>query len=181
MKIPKLPTQLHFIFKKSIKCNIKKSITDHYEKLTLAKVSKFDTSSKLCLYEKLKTNCKLELYLKNNNFTYRKLLSKFRLSDHSLGIEVGRYTNIPREQRLCKKCKVVDDEHHFFFDCEINLSLRPDFFTFIKDKVPSFQDMNSTNKLILILSPTPELVCHIGTYINRSLELRALDPCQTSS
>ena len=46
---------------------------------------------------------------------YRQLLSKFRLSDHFLGIELGRYRNIPRAQRLCKKCGVLDDEFHFLF------------------------------------------------------------------
>ncbi len=65
--------------------------------------------------ENLKKDCNLEKYLEHRNYNYRQLISKFRLSDHSLGIEVGRYTRIPREQRLCKKCHVLDDEKHFFF------------------------------------------------------------------
>lgn len=35
------------------------------------------------------------------------------ISDHSLKIEIGRYRNIPKEQRLCDNCKVIDNERHF--------------------------------------------------------------------
>ena len=44
---------------------------------------------------------------------YRKLICKLRTSDHSL--ERGRYRKIPRNERICKKCKTIDDEFHLFF------------------------------------------------------------------
>jgi hypothetical protein len=50
-------------------------------------------------------------------FNSRKILTKFRLSDHKLEIEIGRYKKVPREQRICKACKVLDDEKHFFLHC----------------------------------------------------------------
>ena len=46
----------------------------------------------------------------------RKLITKFRISDHDLLIETGRYKNIPREQRCCTVCNILDDESHFFFN-----------------------------------------------------------------
>jgi hypothetical protein len=52
------------------------------------------------------------------------LLTKFHISDHSLKIEIGRYRNIPKEQRLCDSCKVIDNEHHFFLHCNSNKILR---------------------------------------------------------
>jgi hypothetical protein len=48
------------------------------------------------------------------HFNSRKILTKFRISDHKLEIEIGRYKKVPREQRICKACKVLDDEKHFF-------------------------------------------------------------------
>jgi hypothetical protein len=49
--------------------------------------------SKLFLYSKLKTDIKLEDYLKlTQNFNNRQLLTKFRTSDHPLEIELGRYS-----------------------------------------------------------------------------------------
>jgi hypothetical protein len=72
-------------------------------------------SSKLFLYSKLKSDIKLEEYLKSErNLKNRQLLTKFRLSDHNIEIELGRYKNIPRNQRHCKFCKTLDDEFHFF-------------------------------------------------------------------
>jgi hypothetical protein len=61
----------------SIKKN-QKSVDEHYEKLSL-----INDSSKLFLYSKLKSDIKLEEYLKSDrNFKNRQLLTKFRLSDH---------------------------------------------------------------------------------------------------
>ena len=37
-----------------------------------------------------------------SNFKMRQLFTKFRVSDHSLEIESGRYKNITREDRKCK-------------------------------------------------------------------------------
>ena len=53
---------------------------------------------------------------------YRKLICKLRISDHSIEIERGRYRKIPRNERICKKkkCKIIDDEFHLFFNCSIN-------------------------------------------------------------
>jgi hypothetical protein len=70
---------------------------------------------KVQLVEILKTDIKLEDYLKLSKFfNNRQLLAKFRTSDHPLEIELGRYKKIPRHQRLCKTCKVLDEEIHFF-------------------------------------------------------------------
>ena len=61
------------------------------------------------LYSKLKSDIKLEDYLKSErHFKNRQLLTKFRLSDQNLEIELGRCKNIPRNQRHCKFCKTVE-------------------------------------------------------------------------
>jgi hypothetical protein len=68
---------------------------------------------------------KLEDYLSTlKNFNSRKILTKVRISDHKLKIEIGRYKKVPREQRICKACKVLDDEKHFFLHCHINYNIR---------------------------------------------------------
>jgi hypothetical protein len=41
-----------------------------------------------------------------SNFKMRQLFTKFRVSDHSLEIESGRYKNITREERKCKNCNL---------------------------------------------------------------------------
>ena len=76
---------------------------------------------KLVTYLFLKTNFGLEKYLTLiNNFNYRKSICRFRVSAHRLYIETGRYTNIPRNERLCKNCSAneIEDEAHFLIKCD---------------------------------------------------------------
>ena len=55
------------------------------------------------------------------NFNERRNLVKFKVSNHKLMIELGRYQrdHIPRENRLCPlwKSNRVENESHFFFQC----------------------------------------------------------------
>ena len=62
----------------------------------------------------------------NLTFEYRKVLSKFRCSDHKLLIEVGRHKGLQVEQRLCKIChlNLVEDEFHFLTICPAYDNLR---------------------------------------------------------
>lgn len=130
-------------------------------------------SSKLFLYSKLKSDIKLEEYLKSErNFKNRQLLTKFRLSDHNLEIKLGCYKNIPRNQRHCKFCKTLDDEFHFFFDCKVTDNIRPSFIDFMKTKYPHFNQLDSLEKLKIILNPDKEILPSVCNFIKRSLEAR---------
>ena len=160
--------------KHSLKTKLKHDITKKYESKTLEKLSNLTDSSKLFLYSKLKTEIKLEEYLqKDNSFINRQMMSKFRLSDHILKIEMGRYQNIPREQRLCTQCSVIDDEYHFFFNCKINGSIRDNFLSKIKQNNPNFSEyILPFDKLKLVLNPQFELLPNVCDFIKQSLELR---------
>ncbi|KAI4885658.1 hypothetical protein NFI96_003646 [Prochilodus magdalenae] len=66
------------------------------------------TQSKLECYRALKTQYGLEEYLLTVRDTkQRQILTKYRLSDHSLAIERGRYRQswLPKEERRCGHCK----------------------------------------------------------------------------
>ena len=47
-------------------------------------------------------------------------MTRFRLSCHTLEIEMGRHhcPPIPAEERLCDTCEVLEDEFHFLFHCQ---------------------------------------------------------------
>ena len=104
----KILTNHFYLSRIHLKIHLKKTIKEKYEEKILEKISNLDDSSKLFLYSKLKTDIKLEDYLKLTK--NRQLLTKFRTSDHPLEIELGRCKTIARHQRLCKTCKVLDDE-----------------------------------------------------------------------
>jgi hypothetical protein len=44
-------------------------------------------------------------------------ITRFRLGSHNLPIETGRWSRVKREERLCRRCKVLGDERHLLFHC----------------------------------------------------------------
>ena len=50
-------------------------------------------------------------------------LSRFRLSSHGLLVEKGRWSRVPRDERLCV-CGVVQDERHVIEECMLTEHLR---------------------------------------------------------
>ena len=52
------------------------------------------------------------------------MITKFDTSNHCLQIQTGHYKNIPRPQRLCSNCNVLEDEYHFFLFCKSNEQAR---------------------------------------------------------
>ena len=56
----------------------------------------------------------------------RSILSRWRLSNHKLKIETGRYRVplTPSEERKCVTCNVVEDEYHALFICPCHQEIR---------------------------------------------------------
>ena len=71
-------------------------------------------SSKLRFYNLFKNSFAKESYLDLiSNFKLRKVVTKFRCSDHSLQIEKGRHGNFNVKDRICKICDInVENEMH---------------------------------------------------------------------
>ena len=76
-------------------------------------------TNKLSFLKSLKGVYNSEKYLQINDFSNRKAITKLRTSNHTLTIEAGRWTNIERENRLCKQCTLhkIEDEIQFLFRC----------------------------------------------------------------
>ena len=74
--------------KQSLKFKFRKTVSEKYTSRTLQKLSNINNDSKLFLCSQLKTQIKLEEYLlKETSFKNIQLLTKFRISDHSLKIQ----------------------------------------------------------------------------------------------
>jgi hypothetical protein len=109
--------------------NLEAVTSEHIEAITKTLEEKYltfwkhklENSSKLTFYSTFKTDHNLEKYLVLIKDPYkRKCLSRFRVSSHNLQIEIGRYQNIPREERLCEICNSgeVENETHFLLFCK---------------------------------------------------------------
>ena len=161
---------------------LKKVINDSYSKKTLEKLSSFNETSKLYIYSKIKSELKLENYLLFfSNFKMIQLFTKFRVSDHSLEIESGRYKNITREERICKNCNLneIGDEYHFFLKCTANHSLRNNLFNKIILNKPDFIEEIPLNKIMFLLNSNSELFAEVGDFIKQSTELQIGGPCRS--
>ena len=74
--------------------------------------------SKLRTYAIFKNNIGFESYLKMKNPNQRSTITKFRLSNHCLMIEVGRHKKIPKHLRFCPFCpNTPETELHFLLYC----------------------------------------------------------------
>ena len=90
-----------------------------------------NSSRKLEFYKAVKSKFAKESYLEQvPNYTDRANMARLRISAHRLEIEVGRYTNTPREKRICAWCKIVldkdtvENESHLLNECDLNAQLR---------------------------------------------------------
>lgn len=86
-----------------------------------------ETSNRLKTYGEIKDRFCTERYLSIINvFKYRKALAQLRCSAHTLRIEVGRHSNINKQNRLCPLCDegVIEDEYHFVMECPFLKRLR---------------------------------------------------------
>ena len=105
----------------------KRTISDQYMYHWSSSINDINTNPKLRTYCQFKSVFECESYLLTiKDFRLQQLLTKFRISDHCLEIEVGRHNNIPADNRICNHCDIleVEDEKHFLLRCDLYCDLR---------------------------------------------------------
>ena len=90
-----------------------------FEKFWKGEISE-SRETKLEFYFDHKKVFRFECYLDNMCKNKRINITKFRLSNHRLPVEVMRYQQIKREERICPICKLdeIGDERHYLLKCE---------------------------------------------------------------
>jgi hypothetical protein len=113
-----------------------------------------ENTSKLIFYTSIKEDYELETYLTTiTNSNQRKRLTQL----HKLMIELGRYENIPREDRICKVCQPcgeIETEHHFLTSCEAYSSLRENFLNDLESDPTNETDLNEQSLPVEIMKTT---------------------------
>ena len=105
------------------------------------------------------------------NISIRTQLSKFRLSNHTLAIEVGRHQGVQPGMRYCTFCdKVVECEIHFLINCPIYNHLRAPVFEEVISAHPTFTYLSNKEKFITIM--TKSRMVQVASFIHKSFELR---------
>lgn len=90
----------------------------------------------------------------------RKIITRWRLSSHKLHIETGRYTNpkTVKENRTCRVCDNIEDEHHAIFKCKAN--------RIIRDRFRSKLDLSSENIQTFLNPDTIEKATYLSAFLN---------------
>ena len=85
---------------------------------------------------------------------HRSLLAQFRSGILPLGVEVGRYTNVPLDERLCSLCNAnaVEDELHFLCSCSLYNDERKALFTRAPLKTNDFSILDDLDKFVFMMS-----------------------------
>ncbi len=112
------------------------------------------TQSKLQFYRTLKSNYELEDYLQSVRDTkQRRILTKYRLSEHRLAIETGRHRKswLPREQRVCVHCETGEIETHFLLHCHKYRSIRNIYFNKLTNFIKNFTSISETDQIKILL------------------------------
>ena len=100
---------------------------------------------------------------------------KFGLSEHKHLIEIGRNLKIPRDQRLCTICNVLEDEFKFFSECKRNTNNPNILYEYFQNMYSNFLELNHDEKLTKI----PEQIRTVTSFIRQSLELGEGDSSQS--
>lgn len=109
--------------------------------------------NKLRTFRLFKNTFHYENYLNIVNFKHRSILSKFRVGNHNLEIEVGRHNNTPVNKRICKLCNNgVEDEIHFLLQCKFLKKHRESFIQDIMNDVPNLKDCNESEFFVWLMS-----------------------------
>ena len=112
-------TEFPFIYKK-----LYQRLYDGFHESSFGAIR--ENSSKLRTYALFKEEPGMEKYLiEIKNIAIRQQVTKFRLSNHKLAIETGRYEGLQPDERFCPFCpNTIEDEAHFLFHCPVFSHLR---------------------------------------------------------
>lgn len=149
-----------------LKLTIKTCLQDQYKQTWHANVQ---NSPVTLNYRIFKESFELEKYFdildKKDMYT----LCKFRMLNHKLPIETGRWNNIQREDRKCNLCDLNDlgDEFHYLFKCKQIDNKRKECIDkkfSHRPNILKFKNLMSSTKKSLL-----KKLCSLIRFINSSL------------
>ena len=164
----------------STKHNVNSYITKTKETYIDLWKNKIRNSTKLEFYNIFKTNYNCEQYLNIiNDPIQRRNYTNFRVSNHNLMIESGRYghTKIPKENRRCQVCNSdhIENERHLIFSCTCYNELRERLFDALKNSMKiEFDPKDCQTQFITVMmqSTNPLVVRLFSKFVSDCFYLR---------
>lgn len=183
----KLTTENDILFKIAYKNKI--THLSHITKSLLIDIDKTNKNQYLEFWEnEIKNNQKLDIYralerpyclapylLQVRERKKRRLMTKYRISDHNLNIEKGRHhkTWLPRERRTCVYCiNMIENEEHFLIHCSKYTATRQVFFNMLRTKIPNFDNLSIKEMIFILLGEDINYCCLAADYLMTCHQLR---------
>ena len=161
---------------KSFLKNVKLRLHNNY---ILSWSNLVNESRMLRTYKLFKRNFSPEGYLFNvKNKKLQKYISRFRLSSHNLGVQLGRHQGVNPDQRKCLYCNAdcIDDELHFLVQCPYHDNERNLLLNEISPNTNIRNIDNSDSFLHIMQSDNVNVMYALGKFIETGFKRRADDP-----
>ena len=127
--------------------SLRRSITEAYKDRFMLQYNN-DNDSKLGTYYRINPNLSSNVPVPQVTLEFeRELVTRFRTGSHSLAMETGRYTNTPRENRLCSCGTSIQTVWHIFAECPKTRTVVEKNYGNMKE---IFEDENVHNVLLAI-------------------------------
>ena len=135
--------------------------------------SEIDSSPKLSTYREFKSLLNPEKYLYTvNNYFIQKQLTKFRISNHKLMVEEGRYRGIDFADRRCIYCDMncIENKCHFLLECPLYEEIRRKHLIFLNC---DWHCQNHDKFVKIMSSQNPETPRNLALFVYKGFKLRA--------
>ncbi len=97
-------------------------------------------------------------------------MTRYRLSNHTLSIETGRYRQhwLPKESRICPYCthEKLETEQHFLTSCPNYQHIRDTFYPKFETLCPDFKLLNKKTQIQYLLGEKQDCILLAARYIN---------------
>ena len=108
------------------------------------------------------------------NPEHRRVASKFRIGNHNLKIETGRFTipKTPEDLRICDHCiqNSVENELHILLHCDQYNDLRKTLFIKINDRNTLFTNYNIHDKVCFLFNTDSHISRLAANFIFQAFE-----------
>ena len=136
------------------------------------------TNKKPKFYSIFKNETKYYEFINHvKNPELKRIASKFRIGNHNLRIESGRFTipKTPEDLRICDHCSLnsVENEMHVLFHCNLYDDLRKILFIKINERNKLFTNYNNHDKVCFLFNNTDSYISRLtATFIFQAFERR---------
>ena len=122
-------------------------------------------SSDTNMYKYVRTTFRQSNYINILPTQNCKSLLSFLTRNHRLPIELGRWQNIPYNERKCTSCNTLGDEYHYLMECKELTSLRKQYISKYYQSHPNFVKF-----IELLNSQQHDVLLNLSIFINKIIK-----------